>query len=294
MNVTRDYYYEVNERGVLTLDGVVQDDPWFLDFFFRRLALTANPHYDDHPFVSRCGDEMNYLRAADTPIVYTGFDGDRLFYAHSLSIPLHPEKLSYSKDGVLYHWSPVGDKGRIVAPVAMELSRWIEPWGPFFAFRDERRQRMVPLTPMDRSDDIVLLRPKADNACVGCGDANPFSLGLTFVHDKTNGWIRTFVKPDMRMQGSLGITHGGFVALLLDETMGKSLSVQSIKAPTAQLSVNFRKPLTLGTEYEVRSWIERRIGRKNLVKGMIVSTADGSVVADADALFLTLRDAAHS
>ena len=289
MSSTRDYYYELDDRGVLTLDGAVQDDPWFVDFFFRRLAPTANPDYPDHPFVSRCGDEMNYLRPKDSAIVYTGYDGERLTYAHSLSVLMHPDRLAYSPDGVLYHWALVGERGRIVPQVAMELSKRIEPWGPFFAYHDTERRRVTPLTPIEQERHLTFLRPRRDNQCVGCGEANPFSLQLSFVHDRRDDHIRTYVKPDMRMQGSLGITHGGFVSLLLDETMGKCLSMKGLRAPTARLNVSFHRPMKLDEEYEVSSWIERQEGRKNFLRATVKRYGIEGLVAEADALFITIR-----
>ncbi|MCX6140265.1 MAG: DUF4505 family protein [Candidatus Kapabacteria bacterium] len=286
----RDFYYELTDRGVLHLNGFVQDDPWFLDFFFRRLAPTANPEYPEYPFVCRCGDEMNYLKPSDTPIVYTGFDGSRLFYGHSLTTPFYPERLSYSEDGVLYHWAPVGERARIVPAVATEIAKHIDKWGPYYAFLADNGRALVPLLPLHLQDAIEILRPKRDNQCVGCGMANPFSLRLSFVRDKVTGTVHTWLRPDERMNGSMGTTHGGFVSLLLDETMGKSLSSAGIKAPTARLAVNFRKPMVLGEEYEIHSWIDSQQGRKNFVKGEIRATNDHSiVVADAEALFIEVR-----
>lgn len=287
--VSREYYYELDARGVLTLDEVVQDDPWFLDFFFRRLAPTANPDYPEYPFVSRCGEEMNYLRVHDTAVVYTGFQDGRLSYAYSLSTGFSPEKLSYSADGVLYHWAPVGERGRLVPHVAVEIARNIEPWGPYAAYRCPGSAILVPLTPLALSDTLQILRPKPENHCVGCGQANPHSLRLSFVRDRGDRIVRTWVTPDERMQGSLGTTHGGFVSLLLDEAMGKTLSSAGIRAPTARLVVNFRRPMLIGQQHEVRAWIDTQQGRKQFVKGEVRSADGQTLIAEAEALFLQLR-----
>lgn len=288
MAPTRDYYYEIDDRGVLTLDGIIQDDPWFVDFFFRRLAPTANPHYPDHPFVSRCGDEMNYLRPSDTPIVYTSFDGARLGYAHSLSMPFYPDRLSYSDDGVLYYDAPVGGVGRIVPQVAMELSRWIEPWGPFYAMRDPSDQRLTPFLPTAQKTRYRVLYPRKDNGCIGCGGANPHGFGLSFVFDQEHETVMTYLRPDERMQGGQRVMHGGYISFLLDETMGKCMSVLGLRAPTAKLNVNFRRPMRLYEEHEIRAWVERQEGRKNFLRGEIRSAGSGAVVADANALFITI------
>lgn len=290
----RDYYYELSDRGELTLDGAVQEDPWFLDFFFRRLAPTANPDYPEYPYVCRCGDEMNYMRPVDTPIVFTSFDGTRLSYGATLSVPFYPDRLAYSADGVLYHAAPVGGYGRVVPQAATEIAAHIEPWGPYYAYVVEGGWQRVPLLPLHLVSTIDIIRPRRDNACVGCGMANPFSLRLSFVRDRETDAITTWIRPDERLQGAMGTTHGGFVSLLLDETMGKALSAQGIKAPTARLAVNFRRPMRLGEEYVIRAQINAHDGRKKFVSAEIRSVADPDhVVADAEALFLAITTPAN-
>ncbi|MEY3387123.1 MAG: hypothetical protein RIR53_1934 [Bacteroidota bacterium] len=287
--VNREYYYELDARGVLSLDGIVQDDPWFLDFFFRRLAPTANPDYPEYPFVSRCGEEMNYLRVQDTPIVYGGLRDGRLEYAHSLSTAFAPDRLSYSSDGVLYHWAPVGERGRLAPHVAVEVARNIEPWGPYYAYREPGSSFLTPLQPLAVIDDMQFLRPKPENHCVGCGQANPHSLRLTFIRSRQDKVVRTWVRPDERLQGALGTVHGGMISLLLDEAMGKTLSAAGIRAPTARLQVDFRRPMMIGREYEVRAWITSQQGRKQFVKAEVRSADDQTLIAEAEALFLQLR-----
>lgn len=290
--MNRDYYYSIDTMGSLTLDGVVQDDPWFVDFFFRRLAPNANPHCPDYPFVSRCGDEMNYLKPHDTPIVYTGYDGVRLYYANSLNVLFHADRLSYSSDGVLYHSATVGERGRLVPNVAMEVARNIRPWGPWYAFNDTTRQRVIPILPTNSSERFAVIRPREDNACIACGEANPNSLFMSFVLDRISGQVCTYVQPDHRMEGSLGTVHGGFVSLLLDETMGKCLSARALRAPTAQLNVRFRQPMMVGVDYKITAWVASQAGRKNFLKAQIHSTSNPSLlIAEADALFITIASA---
>lgn len=285
---TRDYYYDVDVRGELTLDGVVQDDSEFLDFFYRRLAPTANPFYPEYPYVSRCGDEMNYLRPADTPIVFTSFDGERLYYGGTLSVPFYPDRLSYSDDGVLYYAAPVGQRGRIVPPVAVEIAAAVQPWGPFYAYRHPVRGNLIPFLPTTNAEHLHVLYPRPNHLCVGCSTDNPHGLGLSFIYDKRNDEIVTYVVPDERMQGALYTTHGGFVSLLLDETMGKCLTVRGIRAPTAQLTVHFRKPMLLGREHEIRARVIRQTGRANMLQAAIRATDDASLIAEADAVFITI------
>ena len=284
----REFFYELSDRGVLTLDGVEHADPWFLDFFYRRLAPTANPLYPDYPYVARCGDETNYVRPADTPIVYTRFDGQFLGYAASLTTRFQPAQLAYGSNGVLYHAAPVGTYARLQPSVATSVAQHVEPWGPLFAYSDESTPSPVPLSPLD-DDRYTIIRPRAENMCVGCGAANPSSLQLSFVHDHEDDRVKTWLTPDARMYGSLQTVHGGYVSLLLDETMGKCLSTKGIKAPTASLTVNFRKPMLVDRPYRLEAWIEESRGRKNVLRGEIRDPHDESLIAEAHALFITLR-----
>lgn len=283
----REYFYELTDRGVLLLDGVEQDDPWFLDFFFRRIAPSANPLYPEYPWVSRCGDEMNYVRAADTPIVFTRLHDMDLGYAAGLTVRFDAAALAYSADGVLYHNAPVAGVGRIAPSIAVELARYIEPWGPIYAFADPFTSIRTPIRPLQEAR-YEIIRPRIDNHCIGCGEANPHSFKLSFLHDKVDDRVRTWITPDARMHGSLDTVHGGFVSLLLDETMGKSLSYRRIKAPTARLTVNFRRPMRVGRPYMLVSWIDTINGRKNMLRGEVRDAVDDTLIADADALFITI------
>lgn len=286
MPIKREFFYDLDSRGRLLLDGVEQDDPVFLDFFFRRLAPTANPDYPEWPWVCRCGDEMNYLRPTDTALVFSRFDGSRLYYSPNHSVVFDPTQLSFSDDGVLYHRSPVGDVGRIVPAVAMELAANIRPWGPWYAFYRGVTHDVVPFGPRTADTHRTLLRPRTDNECVGCGEANPHSFRLTFLVDHHHDSVHTWLTPDRRMMGAMSTTHGGYVSLLLDETMGKVLSVLGIKAPTARLDVSFRKPMLIGHEHAISAELRRTDGRKHWLYGQIKRVHDDVIVAEAEGLFI--------
>ena len=121
----RRYYYYVDMQGSLYLDehtrkgvGTSLKDPKFLDFFFRRLRLRPSEVCPDarFPYLSLCGREANWVRAADTPVVFSDLVQDcaaadddaaptwSLQYAHSLRQPFEPAELRVCKDtGRLYH-----------------------------------------------------------------------------------------------------------------------------------------------------------------------------------------------
>lgn len=88
--------------------------------------------------------------------------------------------------------------------------------------------------------------------------------------------------------GGHGAVHGGAVALLFDEVLGR-LSDTCGRPPgrTAGLTVNFRAVTQVDKPLTVRARFEKESGRKRYLVGEI---RDGEILcADARALFLGLR-----
>lgn len=125
--------------------------------------------------------------------------------------------------------------------------------------------------------------------CLGCGPENPGTLGLAF--HVTGDRVHSDVHFDQRHEGAPGFVHGGAVATALDDTIGTLLMVLRRPAVTARLEVDYRRPLLVGHDYVVHSWIERTDGRKLHLAGRIDDT-EGVTVAEATALFLEV-DIAH-
>jgi acyl-coenzyme A thioesterase PaaI-like protein len=79
-----------------------------------------------------------------------------------------------------------------------------------------------------------------DHFCFACGKDNPDGLNLTWVVEgKTTHALFT---PQRKFQGWKGILHGGIVAALLDEAMGRLAWIACGGGVTAELTVRFLKP----------------------------------------------------
>jgi len=88
--------------------------------------------------------------------------------------------------------------------------------------------------------------------------------------------------------GGNGAAHGGSQPLLFDDMLGRLVNRgRNGVARTAYLKVNYRQVTPLGVELHVWLQIDREEGRKRWCTGTL-STADGVVVADVEALFLAL------
>src|SRR3989304_4676628 len=85
-----------------------------------------------------------------------------------------------------------------------------------------------------------------NNRCFGCGKENPLGLKITFTLDRGKKAIKGEFTPGPEHQGYQGITHGGIIATLLDEAMGRLLFELGTYAVTAWMGVRFMAPLGTG------------------------------------------------
>lgn len=148
MSAPREYLYELDRRGRLLHGGTELVEARFLDRFFERLRANDTGAHRDHPFVSPCAGEHNYLRAADgrSAIVFRRLHGDRLLYAGTLSVAFVPQALRFSRAGLLYHPAPIGGLGLLGADVMAALAGALEERGGGYFLRSG--SALVSLEPL--------------------------------------------------------------------------------------------------------------------------------------------------
>src|SRR5438477_5152198 len=130
--------------------------------------------------------------------------------------------------------------------------------------------------------DTITLAPNPSNRCFGCGGANEGGMKLTFEqHAESRKIIGRFVLGD-RYQGGGGNGHGGIIATLLDEAMGKVCRFREVRAVTAELTVEYLKPINVQNEIIVEGRETEMKGRNIFMTGEIRDTA-GLVVAEGRA-----------
>jgi uncharacterized protein (TIGR00369 family) len=136
--------------------------------------------------------------------------------------------------------------------------------------------------------EVIRLEPKAENNCFGCGGGNDSGMRLAFDllvdERKTRG--RFVLGP--RYGGGAGFGHGGIIAVLLDEAMGKISKLTEERAVTAELSVEYKKPVPLNEEIIVEGWQESEMGRNRFRAGEI-RDAKGNLLARGTARFVVLN-----
>ena len=117
--------------------------------------------------------------------------------------------------------------------------------------------------------ETITLAPNPANKCFGCGGDNAGGMKLTFVQDNVNRRIIGRFVLGERYQGGGGFAHGGIIATLLDEAMGKVCRFREVRAVTAELTVEYLKPVNVQSEIVVEGRETEQKGRNLFMTGEI-------------------------
>ena len=141
-----------------------------------------------------------------------------------------------------------------------------------------------------KSQVAVTLTPNPENRCFGCGGANDKGMKLTFAQDNERRRIVGRFVLGERYQGGGGMAHGGIIATLLDEAMGKVCRFREVRAVTAQLNVQYLKPVSVHDEIIVEGWEESEQKGRNLFHVGEIRNAAGEVLARGQARFVIINN----
>lgn len=108
--------------------------------------------------------------------------------------------------------------------------------------------------------------------------------------DVVAGSVLAFYHLGRKLAGHNGIIHGGVSATLLDECMYKAClprpRLLGKIAVTANLNVNYKSPIPVGTTILLRAETTKVEGRKAWVRATIEDVGNQQVFVMADALFV--------
>ncbi|XP_018424847.1 PREDICTED: acyl-coenzyme A thioesterase THEM4 [Nanorana parkeri] len=93
-------------------------------------------------------------------------------------------------------------------------------------------------------------------------------------------------QPGPYLEGPEGRTHGGCIATIIDATMGTGTALSCGRAMTANLNINYRNPIPLGSTVIVDSRVEKVEGRKIYLSCQIRSRDDAVLHTEATGLFI--------
>ena len=124
-------------------------------------------------------------------------------------------------------------------------------------------------------------QPNSDD-CFICGRNNPVGLYMTFYDNGDNEVCSDYTVAE-QYNSYPGIVHGGIVASMLDEVVGRVAMIGDHHhfMMTAKLEVKYRQPVPTKTPLKIIGRIVRLRGRIGKAVGEVV-LPDGCVAAEAE------------
>jgi len=89
---------------------------------------------------------------------------------------------------------------------------------------------------------------------------------------------------DAAYNGPPTAVHGGIIALVFDELLGSLGALRDIGGFTGTLSIRYCSLTPIGKTIRMRSWIDRREGRKTFIMGSMQH--DDQLCAEAEGIFI--------
>jgi acyl-coenzyme A thioesterase PaaI-like protein len=117
------------------------------------------------------------------------------------------------------------------------------------------------------------------------GFRNPHGLHLHY-HLDGERVVTTWV-PDEQHAGFPGFVHGGLIAAVLDDVMGRCSVLHRRWVVTGRMEARFRDAAPIGAALRVEGWITH-LTRRVMKAEARMSLTDGTVVADATGTYLPI------
>lgn len=129
--------------------------------------------------------------------------------------------------------------------------------------------------------------PQIGNKCFGCGPANETGLKLKFVLDDERQRFICRFRLQGRFSGPPAHAHGGIIATILDEAMGKVSKLHNLVALTSNMEIRYLKPVPLFKPLVVEGWEQRVRGREHY-RAAQIRNGDGEVLASSTGKFIEI------
>jgi acyl-coenzyme A thioesterase PaaI-like protein len=118
------------------------------------------------------------------------------------------------------------------------------------------------------------------------GQMNPIAPPVSYEYG-TNS-ITAAVRFHEGYQGPPACVHGGVVASLLDDALGRTRHLTGRNCVTGSLNITYKRPTPINADLVVKARIEEILERKFRVTGEIIY--DSQITASAEAVFVFLDD----
>src|SRR2546430_1049108 len=120
----------------------------------------------------------------------------------------------------------------------------------------------MPKTPHGPGHDTRYVRLQK-NYCFACGRSNANGMRLKFVYDQEQDRFVCRFRLGKKYTGPPGHCHGGIIATVLDEAMGKVNKLRQGVALTSQSTVDYARAVPLNKPLRVESYDVSVRGRRH-------------------------------
>ncbi len=128
------------------------------------------------------------------------------------------------------------------------------------------------------------------NYCFVCGMDNPDGMRLKFILDEERQTFVCRFRLGKRYTGPPGHCHGGIIATILDDAMGKVNKLHHVVALTREMTVEYLKPVPLHTPLRVEGREIKKRGRTHVNTAEILNDKN-EVLARSRGIFIAIDPA---
>ncbi|MBN2590127.1 MAG: PaaI family thioesterase [Sedimentisphaerales bacterium] len=133
-----------------------------------------------------------------------------------------------------------------------------------------------------------MTKQPTSRTCFLCGRDNDNGLKMVWYNNKEQNQVEANVTIPEHFNGYPGITHGGIVAAILDETSGRAAMLNGDFDNlfiTLRLNITYRKPTPTDIPLKVIGWIEKK-GRRKMEVAAKILLPDKTICAECQAVVM--------
>ena len=153
-------------------------------------------------------------------------------------------------------------------------------------WRDGASDRILAMSSKIHGHETRHLKPKK-NYCFVCGPDNPEGMRLKFTLDEERQAFVCHFRLPKRYTGPPGHCHGGVIACILDDAMGKANKLRNVVALTKEMTVEYLKPVPLLEPLTVEGREVSVHGRQHINMAEILNEK-GEVLARSKGVFIAI------
>jgi len=143
----------------------------------------------------------------------------------------------------------------------------------------------MPRKPQPQGHDTRYVQLQK-NYCFACGHDNPDGMHLKFTLDEARQTFVCKFRLSKRYTGPPGHCHGGIIATILDDAMGKVNKLRQVIALTKEMTVEYLRPVPLhkplhveGREVSVQGRIHINSAEIRNEKNEVLARSKGTFIA---------------